>query len=744
MVSLLQLDELTWTKSMAIFGNFKGTTQSDFSIGKNDTGSKISTGTQPSSDISNGDLYIDSSNSTLQVYNGNWVSVGSTLTDLNVDSGTLYVDSSNDTVSVGSTSSNDKLFVNGSLRLGTNPSLKHSGAYLDVQHSNGSATQLRLRDNSSGSDPIFKIYNANNTSEVFKVQGDTTTFSGNATLTGIDTLRINENGTGLRMTNVGAFDNSGGDFRIFSTSNLILATDGENGTAVTFDQNTKDAVFQGNVTVNNAYTLPSADGTAGQFLQTDGSGGVTFSSEFTDLSITGTATYNTVEFQNSNIMKFNQRYTGGSSGSYFSNGEYQKVVTIIPSGASQNYQVVGRMTAQNAGETHTVYFNAALRSNTLPDLDWTITYDEEYNGGRYLDPQLWTKETTTAGFIFAFKTLATIYGSVTIDMEVIPRASSQKDNVTVNTVVDSEQASVEAGYTAHDMVLVTRKQGTTLSVKDVSITGNIVPTANVTYDLGTSSNRFKDLYLSGNTINLGTTSISVTSDNEIDFSDSANTSVKRKLVVDEIELGTGNDKVVLRKGSNGKFEQKALAKDTNSESAVKVDLDDNDTDDLSEGSTNLYYTDARVNTLLATKDSDDTKEGSTNLYYTTARANSAIDAKLTGDITLGNVTSQSVNTGVVEGVVFQPITDYGSITSTANITIDYGAVNEAGTVPAIGDFEYISDIFGPTGDSYKVDGLPSAAQPGQMIYVSDETGGSVMAFSDGSNWRRITDRAVVS
>ena len=656
---------------MAIFGNFKGTTQSEFKIGKSSTGSKLSTGSLPSSDISNGDIYIDSSNSTLQVYNNAWVSVGSTLTDLNVDSGTLFVDSSNDTVSVGSTSSNDKLFVNGSLRLGTNPTLKFSGAYLDVSHSNGTATQLRVRDNGSGSDPIFKVYNASNSGEVFKVQGST-------------------------------------------------------------------------IRLNDAYNMPTADGTAGQFLQTDGSGGVTFSSEFTDLSITGTATYNTVEFQNSNIMKFNQRYTGASTGSYFSNGEYQKVVTIIPSGASQNYQVVGRMTAQNAGETHTVYFNAALRSNTLPDLNWTITYDEEYNGARYLDPQLWTKETSTAGFIFAFKTLGTIYGSVTVDMEVIPRASSQKDNVTVNTVVNSEQSSVDAGYTANDMVLVTRKQGTTLRTKDISIEGNIVPTANVTYDLGTSSSRFKDLYLSGNTINLGTTAISVTSDNEIDFSDSANTSVKRKLVVDEIELGTGNDKVILRKGSNGKFEQKALAKDTKSESAVKVDLDDNNSDDLAEGSTNLYYTDARVNTLLATKDSDDTKEGSTNLYYTDARANSAIDAKLTGDITLGNVTSQSVNTGVVEGVVFQPITDYGSITSTANITIDYGAVNEAGTVPAIGDFEYISDIFGPTGDSYKVDGLPSAAQPGQMIYVSDETGGSVMAFSDGSNWRRITDRVVVS
>ncbi len=410
---------------MAIFGNFKGTTQSEFQIGKTDSGTKISTGTQPSSDISTGDIYIDSSNSTLQVYNGNWVSVGSTLKDLNVDSGTLFVDSSNDTVSVGSTSSNEKLFVNGNLRLGTNPSLKFAGAYLDVQHSNGSATQLRLRDNSSGSDPIFKIYDANNTNEVFKVQGDTTTFS-----------------------------------------------------------------------------------------------------------------------------------------------------------------------------------------------------------------------------------------------------------------------------------------------------GNVIPGANVTYDLGTDTARWKDLYLSGNTINIGTTSISVTSDNEIDFSDSANTSVKRKLVVDEIEIGTGNDKVVLRKGTDGKLKTVSKNRSTKAETSNKVDLDDNDTGDLSEGS---------------------------NLYYNDARANTAIDAKLAGDLTFGNATvSGTTSSGVVEGVVFQPITDYGLITANTTITIDYGAVNESGTIPAIGDFEYLNDIYGPTGDSFTVATVPNAAQPGQMIYVSDETGGPVMAFSDGSNWRRITDRTIVS
>jgi hypothetical protein len=46
--------------------------------------------------------------------------------------------------------------------------------------------------------------------------------------------------------------------------------------------------------------------------------------------------------------------------------------------------------------------------------------------------------------------------------------------------------------------------------------------------------------------------------------------------------------------------------------------------------------------------------------------------------------------------------------------------------------------------SYTVAGVPSASPAGQMIFVSDEAGGAVPAFSDGTNWRRVTDRAVVS
>ena len=36
------------------------------------------------------------------------------------------------------------------------------------------------------------------------------------------------------------------------------------------------------------------------------------------------------------------------------------------------------------------------------------------------------------------------------------------------------------------------------------------------------------------------------------------------------------------------------------------------------------------------------------------------------------------------------------------------------------------------------------ATDGSIVYVSDETGGGVVAFYDGTNWRRVTDRVVVS
>lgn len=47
--------------------------------------------------------------------------------------------------------------------------------------------------------------------------------------------------------------------------------------------------------------------------------------------------------------------------------------------------------------------------------------------------------------------------------------------------------------------------------------------------------------------------------------------------------------------------------------------------------------------------------------------------------------------------------------------------------------------------TYTVGTLPSAVTYARgIIYVSDETGGATLAFSDGTDWRRVQDRAVVS
>ena len=169
-------------------------------------------------------------------------------------------------------------------------------------------------------------------------------------------------------------------------------------------------------------------------------------------------------YTTSNMMKFNQVYTGAAAGSYFTQNEYQKIVTIVPSADSQNYQVSGRILCQTASSIQTINFIAGLRSNTLPDLDWSITYTEQHNGTAHFKPQLWVKETTTAGFIFAIQKISSgsLYGTVTVDLDVIPRSSGLLDNVTVNTTQNSEQTSIDAGYTANDMTLVQSISGSAI------------------------------------------------------------------------------------------------------------------------------------------------------------------------------------------------------------------------------------------------------------------------------------------
>ena len=47
--------------------------------------------------------------------------------------------------------------------------------------------------------------------------------------------------------------------------------------------------------------------------------------------------------------------------------------------------------------------------------------------------------------------------------------------------------------------------------------------------------------------------------------------------------------------------------------------------------------------------------------------------------------------------------------------------------------------------AYQVSGAPLATEnEGCLLYLSNESGGKTLAFSDGVNWRRVQDRAIIS
>lgn len=77
--------------------------------------------------------------------------------------------------------------------------------------------------------------------------------------------------------------------------------------------------------------------------------------------------------------------------------------------------------------------------------------------------------------------------------------------------------------------------------------------------------------------------------------------------------------------------------------------------------------------------------------------------------------------------------DLGLITETATLELDLGVIVQGGVI-------YPDQFVLP---SFSRDNLPSASPAGQLIFVPDELGGAVPAFSDGASWLRMTDRTII-
>jgi hypothetical protein len=98
-------------------------------------------------------------------------------------------------------------------------------------------------------------------------------------------------------------------------------------------------------------------------------------------------------------------------------------------------------------------------------------------------------------------------------------SNHSSDTTNVHGITDTSALVTTSGaQTLSDKTL------TSPIINGATIGGNLVPSANATYDLGSSANKFKDLYLSGTTLYLDAATIGLHSGN-IQFSHSGNTTI---------------------------------------------------------------------------------------------------------------------------------------------------------------------------------------------------------------------------
>jgi len=153
--------------------------------------------------------------------------------------------------------------------------------------------------------------------------------------------------------------------------------------------------------------------------------------------------------------------------------------------------------------------NLTVRNYVADGVQLTYAVSSGVNATNILVTENGLVQTPTTDYTVAGGTLTFItapgYG-VKIQIRELGTAVSTITPVGSNTRVLFN----DAGDFGHSAGFTFNKSTSTLSANNI-ISGNILPSANITYDLGSPTMSWKDLYLSGNTIHLGGAQISVDS-----------------------------------------------------------------------------------------------------------------------------------------------------------------------------------------------------------------------------------------
>jgi hypothetical protein len=298
--------------------------------------------------------------------------------------------------------------------------------------------------------------------------------------------------------------------------------------------------------------------------------------------------------------------------------------------------------------------------------------------------------------------------SKTVTIGVTGISLNSISNGTSNVNVVSSGGNVTVGIAGTSNVAVFGSSETTFA-------GNILPAANITYSLGSSTQRWKDLYVSNSTIYLGEYTL---------------TTVGNALVF--------NDQTVITDSSTSSLTTTGNVTGGNLITSGVVSA----TGNITGG--NILGNGAGLTGI--------------NVFsnVTVTGGNSAVADSIADTLTLAagdgiaisiDATTDTITITALSGDIFVDGADFGTVTETVTASSDLGSVTEEvdaesdlGTIVTSG-LIYPEQFVLP---SFTTTTLPSASVAGAMIYVTNETGGAVPAFSDGTNWRRVTDRAIVS
>ena len=260
---------------------------------------------------------------------------------------------------------------------------------------------------------------------------------------------------------------------------------------------------------------------------------------------------------------------------------------------------------------------------------------------------------------------------------------------------------------------------------------NLIPGTNNTFSLGTSGSKWSNVHATAFTGNLtGNATGNLTGD----------------------VLSTGGQ-TILDSGTDGTNATARLSTITNDGSTTVLNvatglltgtvsnIGNHDTDNLSEGSSNLYFTNARADARVAAvhPNTDSLAEGSSNLYHTTERVQDVVGAMVSSNTESGITVTYEDGDGTLDFA----ISDTGSITEGSNLYFTNARADAriaAASISALSDVGSISGasagqilVFDSNGDLQVANNSTTtdSTSEGDNKYFTDDRVNDIIVAGNG-------------